>query len=192
VFKLVAALSGGERGRLALAKLSLSKANLLLLDEPTNHLDIPSQEILQEVLADYQGTILLVAHDRYLIDALATQIWEIELDAREMRVFSGGYSAYQAERTAEKQIIEQSMGQQKSSTPVNHARQGIRQARRRAARRQQIEMEIADLESQLSQLSKKLENPPSDPVEVQNLGEDYVQCQNLIDALLAEWEQLHD
>lgn len=192
VFKPVAALSGGERGRLALAKLSLSKANLLLLDEPTNHLDIPSQEILQEVLADYQGTVLLVAHDRYLIDALATQIWEIELGAREMRVFSGSYSAYQAERAAEKQIIELSQGQHKSSTSVNHARQGIRQARRRAARLQQIEMEIADLENQLSLLSKQLENPPADPVEVQNLGEDYVQCQNLIDALLAEWEQLHE
>lgn len=192
VFKPVAALSGGERGRLALAKLSLSKANLLLLDEPTNHLDIPSQEILQEVLADYQGTVLLVAHDRYLIDALATQIWEIELGAREMRVFSGSYSAYQAERAAEKQIIELSQGQHRSSTSVNHARQGIRQARRRAARLQQIEMEIADLENQLSLLSKQLENPPADPVEVQNLGEDYVQCQNLIDALLAEWEQLHE
>ncbi len=192
VFKPVAALSGGERGRLALAKLSLSKANLLLLDEPTNHLDIPSQEILQEVLADYQGTVLLVAHDRYLIDALATQIWEIELGAREMRVFSGSYSAYQAERVAEKQSIELSQGQHKSSTSVNHARQGIRQARRRAARLQQIEMEIADLENQLSLLSKQLENPPADPVEVQNLGEDYVQCQNLIDALLAEWEQLHE
>ncbi|MGB9673944.1 MAG: ribosomal protection-like ABC-F family protein, partial [Anaerolineales bacterium] len=76
-YKKVAVLSGGERGRLALAKLSLSDANLLLLDEPTNHLDIPSQEILQAVLADYNGTILLVSHDRYLIDALATQIWEV-------------------------------------------------------------------------------------------------------------------
>ena len=192
VFKPVASLSGGERGRLALAKLSLSNANLLLLDEPTNHLDIPSQEILQEVLANYQGTILLVSHDRYLIDALATQIWEIELGARDMRIFEGSYSAYHAERTAEKQALEQLKGQRKTITPVNQAQHGIRQARRRSARRQQIETEIADLERHLSQLSKQLEKPPSDPVEVQNLGEDYVQCQNLIDALLAEWEQLHN
>jgi len=191
-FKPVANLSGGERGRLALAKLSLSKANLLLLDEPTNHLDIPSQEILQEVLADYQGTILLVSHDRYLIDALATQIWEIEPGERDMRIFEGSYSAYRAERTAENQALEQSKGQRKTTTPANHTQHGIRQARRRAARRQQIETEIADLERRLSQLSMRLENPPTDPVEVQHLGEEYVQCQNLIDALLAEWEQLHN
>ena len=78
VFKPVSLLSGGERGRLALAKLALSGANLLLLDEPTNHLDLPSQEVLQSVLADFAGTILLVSHDRYLIDALATQIWEVD------------------------------------------------------------------------------------------------------------------
>ena len=76
-FKKVSMLSGGERGRLALAKLSLQDTNLLLLDEPTNHLDISSQEILQSVLDAYKGTILLVSHDRYLVDALATQIWKL-------------------------------------------------------------------------------------------------------------------
>jgi ATP-binding cassette subfamily F protein 3 len=65
VFKPVSALSGGERGRLALAILALEETNFLLLDEPTNHLDIPSQEILEAVLSDFQGTILLVSHDRY-------------------------------------------------------------------------------------------------------------------------------
>ena len=94
VFRKVETLSGGERGRLALAKLSLTSANLLLLDEPTNHLDIPSQEILQEVLAEYQGTILLVSHDRYLIDALGTQIWEIAPGEASLRVFEGTYSQY--------------------------------------------------------------------------------------------------
>jgi ATP-binding cassette subfamily F protein 3 len=96
VFKQVSVLSGGERGRLALAKLSLTNANLLLLDEPTNHLDIPSQEILQEVLADYKGTILLVSHDRYLIDALGTQIWEILPDQASLQVYEGTYTQYKA------------------------------------------------------------------------------------------------
>ena len=106
VFKKVEVLSGGERGRLALAKLALSGANLLLLDEPTNHLDIPSQEVLQEVLDTFQGTILLVSHDRYLIDALATQIWEIDEARGILRTFKGSYSQYhlqqEAERLAEK------------------------------------------------------------------------------------------
>ncbi len=93
-FKPVSVLSGGERGRLALAKLALSNANLLLLDEPTNHLDIPAQEVLQNVMADFDGTIILVSHDRYLIDALGTQIWEIDKDESQLVVFQGTYSEY--------------------------------------------------------------------------------------------------
>ncbi|MCX5799950.1 MAG: ABC-F family ATP-binding cassette domain-containing protein [Candidatus Eisenbacteria bacterium] len=96
VFKKVQVLSGGERGRLALAKLALSNANLLLLDEPTNHLDIPSQEVLQNVLVDFDGTIILVSHDRFLIDALATQVWEIDRDHAVLKIFEGTYSEYRA------------------------------------------------------------------------------------------------
>jgi ATP-binding cassette, subfamily F, member 3 len=92
VFKDVSALSGGERGRLALAILALKGANLLLLDEPTNHLDITSQEILQEVLEGYNGTIILVTHDRYLVDRLANQIWDLR-DGH-MRIFKGTYEKY--------------------------------------------------------------------------------------------------
>src|SRR5688572_32124801 len=97
-FKKVSMLSGGERGRLALAKLALEDTNLLLLDEPTNHLDIPSQEVLQSVLDSYKGTILLVTHDRYLVDALATQIWEIDPDESHLTVFNGTYSQMKEER----------------------------------------------------------------------------------------------
>jgi ATP-binding cassette, subfamily F, member 3 len=92
VFKPVANLSGGERGRLALAILALEQANFLLLDEPTNHLDIPAQETLQEALQAYQGTILLVSHDRYLIDRLATQIWVLQ-DGR-LQIHHGRYQSY--------------------------------------------------------------------------------------------------
>ncbi len=94
VFKPVGALSGGERGRLALAILAQQGANFLLLDEPTNHLDIQAQEILQEALEHFEGTILLVSHDRYLIAELATQIWQIE-DGR-MTVFNGTYAEFAA------------------------------------------------------------------------------------------------
>ena len=96
VFKQVEVLSGGERGRLALACLALQGTNLLLLDEPTNHLDLQAQEILQSVLSEYPGTILLVSHDRYLIDGLATQIWEVVPSKRTLVQFNGTYSEYRA------------------------------------------------------------------------------------------------
>ncbi len=97
VFKQVSMLSGGERGRLALAILALEGANFLLLDEPTNHLDIPAQEVLQEVLENFEGTILLVSHDRYLVDRLATQIWNLENG--HLQVFEGDYQSFLAART---------------------------------------------------------------------------------------------
>ncbi|MCA9947218.1 MAG: ABC-F family ATP-binding cassette domain-containing protein, partial [Anaerolineales bacterium] len=98
VFKLVGDLSGGERGRLALALLALDEANFLLLDEPTNHLDIPSQEALQAVLEQFDGTIVLVSHDRYLVDRLATQIWELREDGEygRLQIFDGTYQEFLA------------------------------------------------------------------------------------------------
>ena len=83
-------------------QIGLQDTNLLLLDEPTNHLDIPSQEVLQSVLDGYQGTILLVTHDRYLVDALATQIWEIDPEGSHLTVFKGSYSQMKEERREER------------------------------------------------------------------------------------------
>jgi ATP-binding cassette subfamily F protein 3 len=105
VFKKVSELSGGERGRLALSLLAADGANLLLLDEPTNHLDIPSQEVLQAVLEQYDGTIILVSHDRYLVNRLANQIWDIE-EGR-MHIFKGNYEAYQRFREAGDELPEE-------------------------------------------------------------------------------------
>jgi len=104
-FKKVSMLSGGERARLAFAKLALQDTNLLLLDEPTNHLDIPSQEILESVLEDYAGTILLVTHDRYLVDAIATQIWEIDTYTSKLSVFNGTYSEMKEQRRKEQERL---------------------------------------------------------------------------------------
>ena len=100
VFKEVNVLSGGERGRLALACLALQGANLLLLDEPTNHLDLPSQEILQRILAEFNGTVLLVSHDRYLVDAVATQVWEMQPGQKTLNPFKGNYSQLKTEQLA--------------------------------------------------------------------------------------------
>ncbi len=100
VFKKISELSGGERSRLSLALLAQLGGNLLLLDEPTNHLDIDSREVLQQALKEYKGTIVLVSHDRYLIQAVATQIWEIREGA--LRVYAGNYERYRAQREQER------------------------------------------------------------------------------------------
>ena len=199
VFKKVEVLSGGERGRLALAKLALSQANLLLLDEPTNHLDIPSQEILQEVLAEYQGTILLVSHDRYLIDALATQIWEIDERRGVLRVFKGTYSQYRAqketEREAERALSEARQRKteivSKGQAATRPTRSTTTEERRRRTRLKEVEELIASLEEHLATLSRKLEAPPSDPAKVQRMGNEYVRVQGELEELLEEWESLH-
>jgi ATP-binding cassette subfamily F protein 3 len=96
VHKKVGVLSGGEKGRLALAKLMVTGPNTLLLDEPTNHLDIPAQEAVESALQDYQGTIICISHDRYFIQSLATQIWEFHLG--KLIVFDGGYNEYLKKR----------------------------------------------------------------------------------------------
>jgi ATP-binding cassette subfamily F protein 3 len=192
VFKKVSTLSGGERGRLALAKLSLTKANLLLLDEPTNHLDIPSQEILQEVLSNYQGTILLVSHDRYLIDALATQIWEIETGQANLRVFQGTYSQYRLHMEAELVVLEEARSQAVSAAQKTRRDRTSTEERLRQARLSEIEIRVASLEKELADLERQLEIPPPEAEQVQKMGEDYVRLQQEINSLLTEWEELHN
>ncbi len=190
VFRTVSTLSGGERGRLALAKLSLTNANLLLLDEPTNHLDIPSQEILQEVLQDYQGTILLVSHDRYLIDALGTQIWEIEPDEAAMRIFAGTYTQYRAQREAEKAALAVARQQDSSTNQKERAGRSSAEERQRKRRLKEVEEQIAVLEVRLESLANQLESPPSDPEQVERLGMEYVDIHNELEILMGEWEGL--
>jgi ATP-binding cassette subfamily F protein 3 len=92
VFKRVGDLSGGERSRVALARLTLQPANVLLLDEPTNHLDIPARQVLEEVLRAYPGTILMVSHDRYFVSAVANEIWAVEDGV--IRIYRGTYEEY--------------------------------------------------------------------------------------------------
>ena len=191
VFKKVSVLSGGERGRLALAKLALQDTNLLLLDEPTNHLDIPSQEVLEAVLDDYGGTILLVTHDRYLIDALGTQIWEIEPDESQLTVFEGTYSLRKQER---ERLAALQAAEKTATAPSRPARRtvdpAVKEERRRVARLQELENKIASLESELSQLGFRLENPPPDLGKVAQLGKEYQRIQQEMDSWLAEWEKL--
>lgn len=193
VFKTVETLSGGERSRLALACLALQGANLLLLDEPTNHLDLPSQEALQAVLAAYQGTILLVSHDRYLIDALATQIWEVMPNEAELRIFDGTYSEYKAARQTETATAAQADKMQPSQqrSPARPVAKTSKETQRKHRQRiQALEEEIAALEAQMAVISRRLEHPPADPALVQKLGQEYVALERALEQRLEMWDTL--
>ncbi len=193
VFKTVSLLSGGERGRLSLAKLSLQDTNLLLLDEPTNHLDIPAQEIMQQVLDAYKGTILVITHDRYLIDALATQIWEVFPDEKRLSVFEGTYSQMRAEREKEAARAQAELDSAKDasgSARKSNRNPAAKEERRRLARLQEVENQVAALEKRLGELGAQLETPPDDADELRKLADEYNRVQDEMDEMLVEWEAL--
>ena len=195
VFKPLAQMSGGERSRVALAKLTLAGANLLVLDEPTNHLDIASREILEEVLLDFDGTILFVSHDRYLVDALATQTWVLEGDR--LRVFDGNYSDYLAQRQAEEQARQEANGQLRHGSPAPReerieARRRQQDTRRQMEHANELEKTIGDLESRLAELTDQINLASQEQRldEVYALGSEYGNLEGELERLMAEWVEL--
>jgi len=148
VFKAVGQLSGGERKRLVLAKMTLSEANLLLLDEPTNHLDTAAREALEEALLQYDGTIILVSHDRYLINRLATKLWVIEGGKAEE--VKGNYRAFEARR------LGTSPAQLRPGAPTPRRPTPGRVASAKAPDTTALEQEIAALERELVEVEEKL------------------------------------
>jgi ATP-binding cassette subfamily F protein 3 len=196
VYKIVSQLSGGEQGRLALACLALKGANLLLLDEPTNHLDIPSQEILQTMLSSFNGTILLVSHDRFLIDALASQIWVIHRENTQMDLFSGSYSEYRrwqqehtANNTSSSPLI-LSTPERTTPTPEKNKKSTSNRERQRLARIAELEAGIASAEHDLAETTLAMESAAGDVPLMQSLTEKYIQLENSIAAMMNEWEAL--
>ena len=188
VFKPIRLLSGGERARVALAKLTLQGANLLLLDEPTNHLDIPAQEALQAVLEAYGGTILFVTHDRWLVDALATQVWVVEGDR--LQVYSGGYREYleaRAQAAASKAARPKAAParEQPSAEERAAARERARAAKAAAA----LEEEIAALEGRLSALEAEIGQASlkQDLEKLRTLGAEYAAVNAELERRLEEW-----
>ncbi len=201
VFSQVGTLSGGERARLALAILVLENANFLLLDEPTNHLDIASQEILQAALEAFDGTILLVTHDRYLVDRLASQIWELRDDgAGEMRleVFRGPYQEYLAARSGKGGTAETPPAAATSEdTPGNGQapaapRLSKNEQRKRAETLAAVEGGIAAADATLARLGEALQVAAAaqDYGQLQRLTAEYEAAQARLEALYGEWEAL--
>jgi len=185
VFKPVGALSGGERGRLALAILALSGANFLLLDEPTNHLDLPAREVLQQVLQDYPGTILLVSHDRYLIDQLASQIWELR-EGR-LNMFNGTYRQFVLQRTGSSSQAPRML---LPSRPL--VRDNSHQTRRLQQALEKLEQRIREQEQAVQHISHDLQHASgSKGFEIINdLSWKYAKAQAELEKLTHEWEKL--
>jgi ATP-binding cassette subfamily F protein 3 len=187
VWKPVRALSGGERGRLALAILALEGVNLLLLDEPTNHLDIPAQEVLQEALEQFDGTVILVSHDRYLVDRLATQIWEIR-DGR-LHLFKGTYAEFVASHeTPDSPPPQTGAVVAAASVRVSADKQARKQERRLAI----LEGQIAQAESFVEDCSRRLHQKAEDGdlSALAELTRSYDEAQAFLESLLSEWTDL--
>lgn len=192
VYKPVRALSGGERGRLALALLALEGANFLLLDEPSNHLDIPAQEILQQVLEQFDGTILLVSHDRYLIDRLATQVWE--LHGGRMHVYPGTYAELLAARERALERTRQQAALQRAATRTDYAasKQSRSEDRKRSKAVADAENKVHALEALLARLEQELHDASGlqDVAAIERIGQRYVETQAELDAAMETWMNL--
>jgi ATP-binding cassette subfamily F protein 3 len=196
VFKRVGDLSGGEQSRVALAKLVLLRANFLLLDEPTTHLDIASQEVLQEVLDQFPGTILLVTHDRYLVDRLASQIWIIHPEERNLEPFKGTWGEYVEVRSQAAQRAEAHQTRDRWSEEERQIRREEQRARREQdAREQQVtglETEIHHLEDQLKSLQQEITvaSDAQDAMRIHELGTIYAELEARLHERLDLWAEL--
>lgn len=198
VFKAIDALSGGERSRVALAKLTLQGSNFLVLDEPTNHLDLQSRQFLEEVLGEFEGTLLFVSHDRYFIDSLATKVWVIEDGV--LIPYMGNYSEY---RTRKRPIVLEvppvlAKSADKSITDttrpaVSSSRSGSkRNVKVKIRSVEDVERDIEKAEASIRELEEELAVAAfnADAEQLTQLSADYELAKTRIEELLVEWERL--
>ncbi|MFR3686080.1 MAG: ABC-F family ATP-binding cassette domain-containing protein, partial [Enterococcus sp.] len=194
VEKTIPLLSGGEKARVALAKLSMNKENFLILDEPTNHLDIDNKEVLENALIDYQGTLLFVSHDRYFINRIANKV--IELSPEGSRLYLGDYDYYLEKKKEEEEIAEL---QAKEAAPVEAPKKKFYQDKEQQKLIRSLRRKIEAIEETLSTLDEKiaeLETQMSQP----DILNDHVQLLELTNDLeakkaeqeeqLSSWEEL--
>ena len=195
IFKPIRDLSGGERARVSLAAISLKGANFLLLDEPTTHLDLVSQEVLQRALSDFDGALLIVSHDRYLANAIATQIWEIR--DRTLCAYEGNYEAYLVEREKERsralavegraaspKLPEPRAMPRPNSQPQSHLDEQISETESRI---RELEAELLRIQGEISAASAA-----QDPDALQSLARQYQQLESELDDHLERWTELEE
>ena len=199
VFKRVADLSGGEKGRLALAKLIYSNVNVLILDEPTNHLDIPSREALESALESYPGTILTVSHDRFFLDQVSTQILSFEENSQ-VEVFNGNYTDFhdwkisrienrmskvETKSEAKDQIVKTKNEQ------LNRSKNELQKIKQKFG---EVESEITSAEENLTKITAQMNDSKviADQKKFQELTKKYQILEKQIQNLYAEWEKLSE
>lgn len=204
VFKRISDLSGGERGRVSLAKLVLSNANFLILDEPTNHLDIMSKEILEDALNGYEGTILYVSHDRYFINRTAHRI--LDLTEGQFVSYVGNYDYYLEKHDTVMAAIEASVPQSadadntvaakvaESEVKLDWKAQKEEQARLRKKENdlKKCEEKIAELEARISEIDTEMSDPAigTQVAKLQELTKEQTACQEQLEKLYEQWEEL--
>jgi ATP-binding cassette, subfamily F, member 3 len=195
-------LSGGERARVALAMLMLGRANLLILDEPTNHLDVESIEVLEDALVDYEGTVLLVSHDRELLRALTTRVWV--LHERHITDFDGNFAEWESVSTerrhaasvkaAEEESLRRVQEKKKTARrdePARDTRAALRNAQKRVS---DLELEIQSTEARVEKLTRELEDPelytrPAGVARAKELGMELDRLRGQLEAILEQWSQ---
>ena len=196
VKKTVGMLSGGERARLLLAKLSMENNNFLILDEPTNHLDIDSKEVLENALIDFDGTLLFVSHDRYFINRVATQV--LELSEEGSTLYLGDYDYYlekkaelEALATAQAETVPVSSTEEFTSNDYHMQKQNQKELRKITRRIEQLEAEMEELDQKIQAITETMHST--------NDAEDLVQLQSDLDqltvqqeAVMEEWAELSE
>jgi ATP-binding cassette, subfamily F, member 3 len=196
VLKIVSTLSGGEKARLALAKLMMQKSNFLILDEPTNHLDLDSKEVLENALVDYPGTILFVSHDRYFINRIATRVLELSADG--CTEFLGDYDYYVEKKTEAIELKELERVQQTTSNPTfektsyQQDKETKKLERQRKRKLEEIEARISQLEENIEQYEMQLCDPEvfQNHEKVIEINVKNEQAKTELDTLMEEWAEL--